>query len=99
MDVRVGSQDGTPASMANVADQINSEVHAKQQHWLDTLAADPGRFAEVEQEIHLTFGKLADHTVAAVLAKASERPEMQGHQKKQSWISRLGRFARRRGGP
>ncbi len=98
MDVRIGSKDGPPASLVNLADQVNSEVRAKEPQWLETLVADPGQLAEVEQEIHLTFGKLADHAVAAVLAKASERPELQTHQKKESWIRRRSRFGGRRSG-
>ncbi len=97
MDVRIGSKDGPAASLANVSAQIDAQVEAKEQQWLEILASDPGRFAEVEQEIHLTFGTLADHTVAAILAKASQRREMQAHQKK-SWLRRLSRCAGRRSG-
>jgi len=63
----------------HVTAQVDSQIQAKQKQWLDRLAIDPARFAEVEQEIHDTFGKLADHTVAAILAEASQRPEMQTH--------------------
>jgi len=59
------------------------------------LAAEPGRLGQVEQEIHLTFTNLADHVVAAVLAEASERPEMPSHQKERSSLRRW-LFARRR---
>ena len=95
MDVHIGSKDGPSPSLAKVADQFNTQIGAKEHQWLQTLTADPAQLAQVEEEVHLTFSKLADHTVAAILAKASERPEMQAHQKK-LWIQRLNPFARRR---
>ncbi len=95
MDVHIGSKDGPPPALTDVTAQVDSQLQFKQKQWLDKLAADPARFAEVEQEIHDTFGKLADHTVAAILAEASQRPEMLTHEKK-SWIRRLSRFGGRR---
>jgi len=95
MDVHVGSTDGPTPSLAAVADQFNREIRDKQTQWLETLAADPSRFGEVEQEIHLAFSKMADQAAAAILVKTSERPEMQSHQKK-SWRQRLRLFASRR---
>ncbi len=95
MDVHIGSKDGPPPALTDVTAQVDSQLQLKQKQWLDKLAADPARFAEVEQEIHDTFGKLADHTVAAILAEASQRPEMLTHEKK-SWIRRLCRFGGRR---
>jgi hypothetical protein len=98
MDVHIGSKDGPAPSVAAVADQFDREIGSKQTQWLEMLAADPGRFAEVEQDIHLTFSKIADHTAAAILAKASKRSQMPSHQKK-SWRQRLNPFARRRSAP
>lgn len=95
MDVHIGSKDGPPPSLADVSARFDSELQSKQEQWLDRLAADPARFAEFEQEIHDTFGKLADHAIAAILAEASQRLEMQTHKKK-SWIRRLSRFVGRR---
>jgi len=97
MDVRIGSKDGPPPALTDVTAQVDSQIQVKQKQWLDRLAGDPARFAEVEQEVHDTFGKLADHTVAALLAEASQRPEMQTHEKK-SWIRRLSGFGSRRNG-
>ena len=98
MDVHIGSKDGPTPSLTAVVDQVDREIRAKEAKWLAKLAADPGRFAEVEQEIHVAFADMADHTVAAVLAKASERPKMASHQKK-LWTQRLNPFARRKGVP
>lgn len=95
MDVHVGSKDGPIPSLEAVTDQFGQDIRTKEIGWRETLAADPSRLAQVEQEIHLTFSRMADHTVAAVLAKASEQPEMARHQKK-SWLQWLSRFAGRR---
>lgn len=86
MDVHMGSKDGPQPSLATVAQQINAEVCSKQDEWLDILASQPQRFAQVEQEIHQTFANLADKVTAAVLTQASQRPEMQRHQKKRSML-------------
>lgn len=95
MQIHIGSKDGPTPSVSGAVEQVSSEIQAKRDEWLDTLVRDPGRLAEVEQEIHLTFGHLADQVVAGVLAEASERPEMQSHQKKR-WIRLPGRFGRRK---
>ena len=95
MDVHIGSKDGPTPSLTAVVDHVDQEIRGKEATWLETIAADPGRFGEVEQEIHLAFSELADRTVAAILAKASERPEMPSHQKK-FWMQPLDPFARRK---
>jgi len=95
MDVHIESKDGRQPSFTAVAQQVNAEIRSKRSEWLETLAAEPGRLGQVEQEVHLTFANLADHVVAAVLAEASERPEMPNHQKKRS-TRRGWRFAGRR---
>ena len=95
MDVHLGSKDGPTPSWQAVADQFDQEVRAKQVSWQETLAVDPSRFGQVEEEIQLTFSKLADQTIAAVLVRASERPQMQAHQNKR-WRHRLSRFVGRR---
>lgn len=95
MDVHLGSKDGPTPSWEAVADQFDQEIGAKQVGWQETLAADPSRFGQVEEEIQLTFSKLADQTIAAMLVRASERPQMQAHQKKR-WSHRLSRFVGRK---
>ena len=97
MDVHIGSKDGSAPSWVNLANQVNTEISTKKHQWLSTLADDPGQLAQIEQEIHVTFSKLADHTVTAVLAKASKQPQVQTHQKK-SLIQRLSRFGRPKDG-
>ena len=86
MDVHIGAKDGLRPSLTTVAQQVSDEVRGKQDAWLDALATDPQRLAQVEQEIHKTFADLADQVTAAVLTQASERPEMQRHQKKRSML-------------
>lgn len=86
MDVHMGAKDGPRPSLTTVAQQVSDEVRSKQNAWLDALTTDPQRLAQVEQEIHKTFADLADQVTAAVLTQASERSEMQHHQKKRSML-------------
>lgn len=88
MDVHIQSKDGPQPDLTAVADQVKAEIRSQQQAWLETLTAEPGRLGQVEHEIHQAFANLADHVVAAVLAEASERPEMAGHKKKRSTLRR-----------
>ena len=97
MDVHIGAKDGAQPSLTTVAQQVSEEVRSKQDAWLDALATDPQRLAQVEQEIHKTFADLADQVTAAVLTQASQRPEMQRHQKKRSTL-RWFPFASRKSG-
>jgi hypothetical protein len=77
--------------MTDVAEQLQSEIAAHEQQWLQRLAQDPGQFAQVEQEIHHRFAQLADQASAAVLAQAGQQSALQQHEKK-SWRHRLNRF-------
>ena len=91
MDVHLGSKDGPTPSLAGLTEQFEAEVAAVTPQWVDELTADPGQLARVEQDVHRRCATLADHTVAAVLAKLGERAAMQGQQKKR-WSHRLVRF-------
>ncbi len=82
MDVHIGSKDGPSPSVANTAEQCKTEIESNVDQWVQTLVDDPQRFGDLEHEIHLRFGKMADHTIAAVLARASEGPRMREHEKK-----------------
>ena len=53
--------------------QIHAHLAAQQQAWADQLAADPAAFAQLEPQIHLAFGQLADHLVASLLAHAARQ--------------------------
>ncbi len=89
MDVHIQSKDGPRPDLTAVAEQVKAEIRSKQDAWLETLAAEPGRLSQVEHEIHQAFANLADHVVAAVLAEASQRPEMACQQKKQARLRRF----------
>ena len=91
MDVHLGSKDGPTPSLAGLTEQFETDVAAVTPQWVDELAADPGQLASVEQDVHRRCDTLADHTVAAVLAKLGERTAMQEQQKKR-WPHRLVRF-------
>jgi len=91
MDVHLGSKDGPTPSREDLTQRFETDVAALTSQWEDELAADPGRLARVEQEVHRRCATLADHTVAAVLAGLGKRAAMQEHQKKR-WPHRLVRF-------
>lgn len=95
MDVHMGAKDGLRPSLTTAAQQVSDEVRSKQDAWLDALVTEPQRLAQIEQEIHKTFADMADQVTAAVLTQASERSEMQHHQKKRSMLRWL-RFAPRK---
>lgn len=52
--------------------QIQQQLAAQQQIWADRLAQDPATFAQLEHEVHLAFGQLADRCVASLLAQAAQ---------------------------
>ena len=53
--------------------QIQQQLAAQQQTWADQLARDPAAFAQLEPQIHLVFGQLADRLVASLLAHAAQQ--------------------------
>lgn len=73
MHFRFDSQTGpdVPAPSEALA-QIQQLLAAQQQTWCDRLSRDPASFAELEHEVHLAFGQLADRCVASLLAQAAQ---------------------------
>ena len=72
MEVRMESKKGTVvAGIDPVLAQIQQRLRARPQEWLVTLQQDPGKFADVEQEIHRAFAQMADQVVAGLLAEAT----------------------------
>ena len=54
--------------------QLQEALAAKQQEWAVQLAKNPTSFAQLEQQIHLAFGQLADQCSAGLLAHAAALP-------------------------
>ena len=84
MEVRIEGKDGDlvppPSQLIN---QLASPLHSEQQTWLQQLAADPARFADLEVTVHHTFQQLAAQLVVSLLAQASQRsPALEAAKKK-----------------
>ena len=62
--------------------QIQQHLPVQQQTWSERLAQDPAVFAQLEHEIHLAFGQLADHFVASILAQAAQAAALAEQAKK-----------------
>ena len=84
MDVRIESKDGNPVPPpSQLIDQLASQLRSDQIAWLRQLAADPGRFADLEVSVHHTFQQLAAQFVASLLAQASQQsPALEAAKKK-----------------
>jgi hypothetical protein len=51
--------------------EIQERLQVQPQEWLKTLQQDPGKFVNLEQEIHGAFARMADRVVAGLLALAT----------------------------
>ena len=72
MEVRMESKKGTVVSgIEPVLAQVHQGLRARPQEWLAKLQEDPGKFADVEKEIHCAFAQMADQVVAGLLAEAT----------------------------
>ena len=79
MDIRMGSKDGPEPIIGGVLEQMNMVVKSLYGQAVETLTSDPGQLDHIEQEVHGTCAKLADHIVATIIAQSSQRPEMQSN--------------------
>jgi hypothetical protein len=71
---------GAPApEVSAAAASAAADITGHEQGWVERLAKDPSQFVEVEREVHERMRQHSDRIVAALLAQASERPEMAGH--------------------
>ena len=83
MRFRSGSHSGPDLpSPAQTLAQIQQHLAAQQQAWAEQLARDPAAFAQLEPQIHLAFGQLADQLVASLLAHAAQQPALTDAAKK-----------------
>ena len=72
MEVRMESKNGTVlAGIDPVLAQIQQGLQARPKEWLVALQQNPGKFADVEKEIHRAFAQMADQVVAGLLAEAT----------------------------
>jgi len=72
MEVRMDSKKGTVLTGIDpVLAQIRQRFQERPKEWLVALQQDPGKFADVEMEIHRAFAQMADQVVAGLLAEAT----------------------------
>ena len=84
MEVRIERKDGSPVPPpSQLIDQLATQLRSEQKAWLRQLAEEPGRFADLEVNVHHTFQQLAAQLVASLLAQASQRsPALEAAKKK-----------------
>lgn len=76
MEFRMGSKLGTVLTgVKPVLAEIQESLQAQPPEWLKALRENPAGLANLEQEIHITFTKMADQLVAGLLAEATASSE------------------------
>ena len=77
---------GAPQSVANpalpVLTHIQQRLQARPQEWLLALQQDPGKLADLEQEIQRAFAQMADQVVAGLLAETTAASDFAAAAKK-----------------
>jgi hypothetical protein len=72
MEIRMDSKKGkTVSSIDPVLADIQQGLKTRPQEWLKALQQDPSNLANLEQEIHGAFARMADRVVAGLLAEAT----------------------------
>jgi hypothetical protein len=72
MEVRMESKKGMAVTGIHpVLSQIQQRLQAGPKEWLVALQQNPGKFGDVEKEVHRAFAQMADQVVAGLLAEAT----------------------------
>jgi hypothetical protein len=72
MEVRMESKNGSALTgIDSVLAEIQQRLQVEPQKWLKALQQAPGKFGNLEQEIHGAFSRMADRVVAGLLAQAT----------------------------
>jgi hypothetical protein len=83
MRFRLHSRTGPAVPTPDQAlEQIHAQLASQQALWAEQLARDPAAFAQLEPQVHLAFGRLADQLVASLLAHAAGQPALNQAAKK-----------------
>ena len=83
MEIRSQSKTGPRVpSPPDLTASLRTQLDSLSQQWVNRLARDPARFADVEVEIHDQFRRLADQMTASVLATAAAATDQAGPGKK-----------------
>lgn len=72
MEIRMDGKSGpTIKGIDPVLAEIQRRLQVQPREWLKSLEQDPGKLANLEQEIHGVFARMADHVVEGLLAQAT----------------------------
>ena len=75
MKFRFGCKSGEQVPAPDQAlKEIQASLARQLELWAEPLAGDPSAFAQLEPQIHLAFGRLADRCAASLLAHAAAGP-------------------------
>lgn len=76
MEVRMETKKATVVTGIDpVLSQIQERLRARPKEWLAALQNEPGRFVDVEKDVHRAFAQMADQVVAGLLAEATTDPD------------------------
>lgn len=83
MEIRMEGKKGTIVTGIDpVLTQIQQRLQARPKEWLKALQQSPGKFADLEQEIHRAFAQMADQVVAGLLAETTAAADFAADAKK-----------------
>jgi hypothetical protein len=83
MEVRMQGKNGPVVkNVAEMLAQVREQLQQEQAQWLKQLRDNPGGFADLEMAVHQTFQRLADQTMAGLLAQVTAQDGFAKDQKK-----------------
>jgi hypothetical protein len=95
MDVRVDGKKGVVVGGVDpVLAQVQDRLRRDPKQWLALLQQDPGKFADIEKDVHRAFVQMADQVVAGLLAEATSNADFALDAKKKVVEAREAREAR-----
>lgn len=62
--------------------QIQQRLQARPKEWLKALQENPGKFVDLEMEVHRAFAQMADQVMAGLLAETTADSEFAAAAKK-----------------
>lgn len=72
MEIRMESKNAAVLSgIEPVLATIRQRLQTRPNDWLEVLQQNPGKFGDLEKEVHRAFAEMADQVVAGLLAAAT----------------------------
>jgi hypothetical protein len=83
MEVRMESNKGNIViGIGPVLTEIQQRLQARPKEWLKALQQNPGKFTDLEKEVHGVFAQMADQVVAGLVAETTADSEFAAAAKK-----------------